>query len=83
MTAQMVTRLTLLRSNTKNAKSLLIAMETAAVRHLYPTVNLKHRNKGYFDQNVCCFFFISNVSQFIQKAYIIINKVQKFQLLAD
>ena len=54
-------------------------METATVRH-YPTFT-KHRNKGYFDQNDAV--LIPNVSQFVQKAYIIANKVQKFHLLAD
>ena len=41
----------------------------------------KHRNKGYFDQNNAA--LIPNVSQFVQKAHVIVNKVQKFQLLAD
>ena len=38
----------------------------------------KHRNKGYFDQNNTV--LIPNVTQFVQKTYIIANKVQKFQL---
>ena len=57
--------------------STLVAMETAAVRH-YPTVT-KHRNKGYFDQNDTV--LIPNVTQFVHKAYVIANKVQKFELL--
>ena len=45
-------------------------METAAIR-----------NKGYFDQNNAV--LIPNVIQFMQKAYIITNKAQKFQILDD
>ena len=54
-------------------------METAAVHH-YITVT-KNINKGYFDQNNTV--FIQNVTQFVHKAYIIANNVQKFQLLDD
>ena len=41
----------------------------------------KHRNKGYFDQNNTV--LIPNVTQFVQKTYLIANKVQKFQLIDD
>ena len=54
-------------------------METAAVRH-YPTVP-KHRNNGYFDQNNTV--LILNVTQFVQKTYLIADKVRKFQLIDD
>ena len=39
----------------------------------------KHRNKGYFDQKEHCSY--PSVTQFVQKAYIIANKVKTFQLL--
>ena len=55
-------------------------METAAVRH-YPTVTKKHRNKCYFDQNNTV--RIPNITNFVHKAYIIANKVQKLQILDD
>ena len=41
----------------------------------------KHGNKGYFDQKYV--LIIPNVTQIVQKAYIITNEVQKFKLLGD
>ena len=46
-----------------------------------PNDHKKHRNKGYFDQNNAV--LIQNVTQFVQKAYIITNKAQKCQILDD
>ena len=46
-----------------------------------PNGHKKHRNKGYFDQNNTV--HIPNVTYFVQKAYIIANKVPKLQLLDD
>ena len=58
----------------------LVAMAMAAVHH-YPTITKTYRNKGYFDQNNTV--LIKHVTQFVQEAYIIGNKVQKFQFLGD
>ena len=54
-------------------------METAAVRH-YPTVQ-KHRNKGYLDQNNTV--LIPNVTQFVQKTYLLQIKYGNFKLTED
>ena len=54
-------------------------MEMAAVRH-YPTVT-KTDNEGYFYQNNTV--RVPNVTNFVHKAYIIANKVEKLQLLED
>ena len=57
----------------------LVAMETAAVRH-YPIIT-KHKDKRLFWPKYAV--LIPNVTQFVQKAYIITNKEQKLQILDD
>ena len=57
----------------------LVAMETTAVRH-YPS-SQKHKGKRLFWPKYAV--LVPNVTQFMQNAYFITNKAQKFQILDD
>ena len=58
----------------------LVAMETTAVRH-YPIITKKPKDKRLFWPKYAV--LIPIITQFVQKAYIITNKAQKFQVLDD
>ena len=58
----------------------LVTMETTVVGHHTPS-SQKHNEKRLFWPKYAV--LIPNVTQFVQNAYIITNKAQKFQILHD